>query len=152
MFSSEYVTYNRLRKVNAARPIFHDYMLTYSFRYWSHTVSCSSCNLAYKGLNALEIVLQVFSLASIGIVAAAKQGALSAAARSTLVSVAIISFLVSKWLSHFVYKNFHFHDYDHASRWDTCVSYLTRVLDERDDRKNIYQCLCTCIAWKHLDT
>ncbi|XP_027158550.1 protochlorophyllide-dependent translocon component 52, chloroplastic-like [Coffea eugenioides] len=85
-------------------------------RYWSHTVSCSSCNLAYKGLNALEIVLQVFSLASIGIVAAAKQGALSAAARSTLVSVAIISFLVSKWLSHFVYKNFHFHDYDHASR------------------------------------
>ncbi|XP_027160557.1 protochlorophyllide-dependent translocon component 52, chloroplastic-like [Coffea eugenioides] len=85
-------------------------------RYWSHTVSCRSCNLAYKGLNALEIVLQVFSLASIGIVAAARQGALSAAATSTLVSVAIISFLVSKWLSHFVYKNFHFHDYDHASR------------------------------------
>ncbi|XP_071906156.1 protochlorophyllide-dependent translocon component 52, chloroplastic-like [Coffea arabica] len=85
-------------------------------RYWSHTVSCRSCNLAYKGLNALEIVLQVFSLASIGIVAAAKQGAPSAAAESTLVSVAIISFLVSKWLSHFVYKSFHFHDYDHASR------------------------------------
>ncbi|KAL3529771.1 hypothetical protein ACH5RR_009093 [Cinchona calisaya] len=85
-------------------------------RYWSHTVSCSSCNLAYKGLNALEVALQVISIASIGIVAALKQGTLSMTARNTLVSVAILCFVASKWLSRFIYKNFHFHDYDHAFR------------------------------------
>ena len=88
------------------------------FRYWSHVVNCSSCRVAYKGLNVLEIVLQVISIALIGIVAAAKQGILSAAARNTLVSVALLCFVGSRWLSHFVYKNFHYHDYNHALRWD----------------------------------
>ncbi|XP_019238662.1 PREDICTED: protochlorophyllide-dependent translocon component 52, chloroplastic [Nicotiana attenuata] len=85
-------------------------------RYWTHTVNCTSCNLAYKGLNALEIILQIASIGMIGIVAAAKQGTLSMVTRYSLVSVALLCFVGSRWLSHFIYKNFHFHDYDHAFR------------------------------------
>lgn len=91
--------------------------IAYIFRYWTHVVNCSSCNMAYKGLNALEVVLQVVAVASIGIVAVAKQGFLSAPLRITLVSMAVLCFIASRWLSHFIYKNFHFHDYNHAFRW-----------------------------------
>ncbi|GMQ00583.1 hypothetical protein CsSME_00047612 [Camellia sinensis var. sinensis] len=85
-------------------------------RYWSHVVNCRSCNVAYKGLNVLEVVLQVMSIASIGVVAAAKQNMLSAAARNTLIFFAVLSFVASRWLAHFVYKNFRYHDYNHALR------------------------------------
>nr|GLL31761.1 protochlorophyllide-dependent translocon component 52, chloroplastic-like [Ipomoea trifida] len=85
-------------------------------RYWSHTVKCSSCNAAYKSLNVLEVALQVISIASIGIVAAAKQGLMSVATRNTLIAMAVLCFLASRWLSHFTYKTFRFHDYDHAFR------------------------------------
>ncbi|XP_043692416.1 protochlorophyllide-dependent translocon component 52, chloroplastic [Telopea speciosissima] len=83
-------------------------------RYWSHVVNCSSCSMAIKGLKVLEVALQVFSIASIGVVAAVKQGAMSYTARSTMVFMAVLSFVVSKWLSHFIYKNFYFHDYNHG--------------------------------------
>ncbi|XVF04536.1 hypothetical protein REPUB_Repub05bG0092000 [Reevesia pubescens] len=85
-------------------------------RYWSHVVNCTSCNTAYKGLKALEVVLQVISIIFIGIVAATKQGVMSMLARTTVVSMAIICFAASRWLAHFIYKNFHFHDYNHAFR------------------------------------
>lgn len=85
-------------------------------RYWSHVVNCSSCSVAYKALNALEVVLQVIAFASIGIIAAVKQEILSSAARNTVVAVAVLCFVGSRWLSHFVYKNFHYHDYNHAHR------------------------------------
>ncbi|KAI3747064.1 hypothetical protein L6452_09507 [Arctium lappa] len=85
-------------------------------RYWSHVVNCSSCNAAYKSLNAIEVSLQVFSLASVAIVAATKQGMISVAARNTLVVAAVMCFVGSKWLSHFIYKNFRYHDYNHAFR------------------------------------
>ncbi|KAL8058069.1 hypothetical protein ABFX02_04G224200 [Erythranthe guttata] len=85
-------------------------------RYWSHTVNCSSCSVAHKRLNVLEIVLQVFSVFAIGIVAAAKQGVISVAARYALFSAAVLCFVASKWLSHFIYKTFRYHDYDHAFR------------------------------------
>ncbi|KAL0417423.1 UNVERIFIED_CONTAM: Protochlorophyllide-dependent translocon component 52, chloroplastic [Sesamum radiatum] len=85
-------------------------------RYWTHTMNCSSCSLAHKSLNVLEMALQIISISCIGIVAAAKQGMVSVAARYGLVSVAIICFLASKWLSHFIYKTFRYHDYDHAFR------------------------------------
>lgn len=64
----------------------------------------------------LEVVLQVVSFSLVGIVAATKQAALSVAARTTLVAMAILSFAASKWLAHFIYKQFHFHDYNHALR------------------------------------
>ena len=86
------------------------------FRYWSHVVNCSSCKVAYKGLNALEVVLQVISIASLGIFAATKQSFVSGAARVLMLVMAIFCFASSRWLSHFIYKNFHFHDYNHALR------------------------------------
>ncbi|WRX33020.1 Pheophorbide a oxygenase - like 4 [Theobroma cacao] len=85
-------------------------------RYWSHVVNCKSCDAAYKGLNALEVILQVISLISIGIVAATKQGVMSMVTRTTVVSMAIICFAASRWLAYFIYKNFHYHDYNHAFR------------------------------------
>ncbi|XP_058073800.1 protochlorophyllide-dependent translocon component 52, chloroplastic [Magnolia sinica] len=83
-------------------------------RYWSHVVNCSSCRVAVKGLKALEVSLQVISLASIAIVAALKQNVMSTVSRSVVVSMAVVCFLASKWLSHFIYKNFYYHDYNHA--------------------------------------
>ncbi|CAH9094560.1 unnamed protein product [Cuscuta europaea] len=85
-------------------------------RYWSHTMKCSSCSSAYRNLNALEVALQVLSIASIGIVAASKQGFMAATTRNALIVMAVLCFLASKWLSHFIYKVFRFHDYDHAFR------------------------------------
>ncbi|KAK9091086.1 hypothetical protein Sjap_024263 [Stephania japonica] len=77
-------------------------------RYWSHVVNCSSCRTAIKGLRALEVVLQVISISSIGVVAAVKQNVISAAARTAVVSMAVLCFAASRWLSHFIYKNFYF--------------------------------------------
>ncbi|KAF5768231.1 putative pheophorbide a oxygenase [Helianthus annuus] len=79
-------------------------------RYWSHVVHCSSCSGAYKGFNTLKISLQVLSVASLAIMATSK----SIAGRNTLAAASILCFVGSKWLSHFVYKTFHFHDYNHA--------------------------------------
>ncbi|GKB85816.1 protochlorophyllide-dependent translocon component 52, chloroplastic-like protein, partial [Tanacetum coccineum] len=91
-------------------------------RYWTHVVNCSSCSAAYKGLNALEMSLQVFSVAAVAIVAATKQGLISVALRNTLVVAAVLCFVGSKWLSHFIYKNFHYHDYNHAFRVAALIS------------------------------
>ncbi|KAI3794966.1 hypothetical protein L1987_37608 [Smallanthus sonchifolius] len=83
-------------------------------RYRSHVVNCRSCSSAYKGFNALQTSLRVFSVASVAIMVATKPGMISVAANITLATAAILCFVGSKWLSHFVYKNFHFHDYNHA--------------------------------------
>ncbi|XP_071724546.1 protochlorophyllide-dependent translocon component 52, chloroplastic-like [Rutidosis leptorrhynchoides] len=83
-------------------------------RYWSHVVNCSSCSVAYKCLNVLEVVLQVVSVVSIGIVAATKQSLMSTAARTAIVSVAVLCFVASRFLAQFVNKYFRYHDYDHA--------------------------------------
>ncbi|KAJ4835428.1 hypothetical protein Tsubulata_037696 [Turnera subulata] len=84
-------------------------------RYRSHVVNCSSCNLAYKTLNALEVILPVISIALMGILAATKQATImSAATRTFLLLTAVLCFVASRWLAHFIHKNFHFHDYNHA--------------------------------------
>ncbi|KAE8697062.1 Protochlorophyllide-dependent translocon component 52 [Hibiscus syriacus] len=83
-------------------------------RYWTHVVNCKSCRTAYKGLNALEVMLQIMSVVSIGIIAATKQNMMSMVARTAIVSTAIICFAASRWLAHFIYKTFHYHDYNHA--------------------------------------
>ncbi|KAM6554996.1 hypothetical protein CsatB_015758 [Cannabis sativa] len=81
-------------------------------RYWSHVVNCPSCSGAHKGLKVLEVVLQVMSIALIGYAAVAtKQGQVL---KSVMVSIAILAFAASKWLSHLIHKLFHHHDYDHA--------------------------------------
>ncbi|BAT73643.1 hypothetical protein LR48_Vigan01g050000 [Vigna angularis] len=85
-------------------------------RYWSHVVNCKSCNSAYKSLNVIEVMLQIISVASIGIVATMKQGTMSVVTRNSLVVLAVLSFALSRWLAHFIYKIFRYHDYDHAFR------------------------------------
>ncbi|XP_020091815.1 protochlorophyllide-dependent translocon component 52, chloroplastic-like isoform X1 [Ananas comosus] len=83
-------------------------------RYWSHVVQCSSCRGGLKFLKALEFSLQVLSLALIGTVAAARHSLTSATARNSIVFAAVLCFAASRWLSHFIYKTFYFHDYNHA--------------------------------------
>ncbi|KAH7661824.1 Pheophorbide a oxygenase protein [Dioscorea alata] len=83
-------------------------------RYWSHTVQCSSCRAALKGMKVLEIFLQVFSVISIGILAAMKGSLVSTVTRVSIFFTAVLCFLASRWLSHFIYKNFYYHDYNHA--------------------------------------
>ncbi|WOL19357.1 protochlorophyllide-dependent translocon component 52, chloroplastic [Canna indica] len=83
-------------------------------RYWSHVVQCISCQNALKYLKALELSLQIVSIVSIGILAAIKQSMISNVTRTAVVSFAVLCFVASKWLSNFLYKNFYYHDYDHA--------------------------------------
>ncbi|KAI0504846.1 hypothetical protein KFK09_015810 [Dendrobium nobile] len=83
-------------------------------RYWTHVVHCRSCSLALKGLRILEISLPIVSVALIGLLAAAKQTMMSVSTRTALVSMAVLCFAASRWLSHFIYKTFYFHDYNHA--------------------------------------
>lgn len=64
----------------------------------------------------VEVMLQIISVASVGIVATMKQGTMSVATRNSLVVLAVLSFALSRWLAHFIYKNFRYHDYDHAFR------------------------------------
>jgi multisubunit Na+/H+ antiporter MnhF subunit len=62
----------------------------------------------------VEVVLQIISVAAIGIVAAMKQSAVSAVTRNSMVVLAVLSFALSRLLAHFIYKYFHYHDYNHA--------------------------------------
>ncbi|KAL5708535.1 hypothetical protein ACHQM5_019323 [Ranunculus cassubicifolius] len=82
-------------------------------RYWSHVVNCSSCSKAVDRLKIFEVVLQVMSIALVGVVAI-RQSALSVAVKTSWVALAVFCFAVSKWLSHFIYKTFYFYDYNHA--------------------------------------
>lgn len=68
--------------------------------------------------------MQIISIASVGIVAVAKQGMISASARTTLVAMAVLCFTASRLLSHFIYKNFDFHDYNHAFSLDSVFPFL----------------------------
>ncbi|KAM6581725.1 hypothetical protein CsatA_005499 [Cannabis sativa] len=83
-------------------------------RYWSHVVNCSSCSAAHKGLKVLEVMLQVMSIALIGYVGVTNKQ--SQSLKIGMVSMALLCFVASKWLSHFIHKIFYFHDYDHAFR------------------------------------
>ncbi|KAL5766957.1 hypothetical protein ACOSP7_017574 [Xanthoceras sorbifolium] len=84
-------------------------------RYWTHVVNCKSCHSAYKSLNALEVILQVISIVSFGIVAATRQSvAMSTAVRTMVVTMAAVCFSASRWLARYIYRNFHYHDYDHT--------------------------------------
>lgn len=85
-------------------------------RYWTHVVNCSSCNAAYRGLNIAVTALQVIAFGLVGVVGLTKQAMMTTIQRSAILTMAILCFVASKWLSHFIYKNFHFHDYNHALR------------------------------------
>uniref|UniRef100_J3LTX1 Pheophorbide a oxygenase domain-containing protein n=1 Tax=Oryza brachyantha TaxID=4533 RepID=J3LTX1_ORYBR len=84
-------------------------------RYWSHVMQCTSCSAALKGMRALEVALQVASVAVVGFLAVAK-GALvtSVAHRAAVVAAAVMCFAASRWLADFIEKTFYFQDYVHA--------------------------------------
>ena len=84
-------------------------------RYWSHVVQCRSCSAALKAMRALEIALQVASVAVVGVLVVAKETtlAVSTAQRAVFVSAAGLCFAASRWLSKFIEENF-FQDYSHA--------------------------------------
>ncbi|KAL5218865.1 hypothetical protein ABZP36_019549 [Zizania latifolia] len=84
-------------------------------RYWSHVMQCTSCSAALKGMKALEVALQVASVAVVGFLAVAK-GTLvtSVVQRAVVVSAAVLCFAASRWLANFIEKNFYFQDYVHA--------------------------------------
>lgn len=88
-------------------------------RYRSHVVKCRSCKGALNVFRTLEIVTQVISIASVGmlgVIATTKQASSSSLYVWTtpLVCSALICCLASRWLSHFIYKTYYFHDYNHA--------------------------------------
>jgi len=74
-------------------------------------------------------MLQIISVASIGIVDTMKQGLVLATTRNSMVVLAVLSFAMSRLLVHFIYKNFRYHDYNHV--WSNCfLSYPIQVVDE----------------------
>jgi len=85
-------------------------------RYWSHVVQCRSCSAALKAMRALEVALQVASVAVVGVLVVAKETtlAMSTAQRAVVVSAAVLCFAASRWLSNFIENNFFFQDYSHA--------------------------------------
>ncbi|KAK8443890.1 hypothetical protein SEVIR_9G046101v4 [Setaria viridis] len=84
-------------------------------RYWSHVVQCTSCSAALKAIRALEVALQVASVAIVGFLAVAKETLVKSVARKIMVvSAAALCFAASRWLSNFIEKNFFFQDYSHA--------------------------------------
>ena len=94
-----------------------------------HTYSrkhVSSGSVAYRGLPVLEVVLQIVSIALIGI-PAINHGAMSVAARTTPVSMAVICFVDSRLFSYFIYKAFHFHDHTHAFCRHHCFTYHSEI-------------------------
>ncbi|KAK3149015.1 hypothetical protein QOZ80_3AG0211780 [Eleusine coracana subsp. coracana] len=84
-------------------------------RYWSHVVQCTSCSAALKAMKALEVALQVASVAVVGFLAVAN-GTLvtSTVQRAAVVSMAVLCFAASRWLANFIEKTFYFQDYVHA--------------------------------------
>ena len=84
-------------------------------RYWSHVAQCKSCSAALKSMKALEVALQVASVAVVGFLAVAKGTLLtSVVQRAAVVSLAVLCFAASRWLANFIEKNFSFQDYVHV--------------------------------------
>uniref|UniRef100_A0A0E0KKF2 Rieske domain-containing protein n=1 Tax=Oryza punctata TaxID=4537 RepID=A0A0E0KKF2_ORYPU len=84
-------------------------------RYWSHVMQCTSCSAALKRMKALEVALQVASVAVVGFLAVAKGTVvMSVVQRAAVVAAAVLCFAASRWLANFIEKNFYFQDYVHA--------------------------------------
>ncbi|KAL6638077.1 hypothetical protein ACP70R_025649 [Stipagrostis hirtigluma subsp. patula] len=84
-------------------------------RYCSHVAQCTSCSGALKAMRALEVALQVASVAVVGFLAVAKGTVVTSAVQgAAVVCVAVLCFAASRWLANFIEKNFYFQDYVHA--------------------------------------
>uniref|UniRef100_A0ACD5ZRV3 Uncharacterized protein n=1 Tax=Avena sativa TaxID=4498 RepID=A0ACD5ZRV3_AVESA len=85
-------------------------------RYWSHVAQCASCSAALKDIKALEVALQLASVAVLGFLAATLQRTTSPVHRAGLVSLAVLCMAASRWLDTFVRNTFYFQDYVHAHK------------------------------------
>ncbi|RCV40364.1 hypothetical protein SETIT_9G046900v2 [Setaria italica] len=84
-------------------------------RYWSHVVQCTSCSAALKAMKALEVAMQVMSVAIVGFLSVAKGTLLaSTVQRTAVMSAAVLCFVASRWLANYIEKNFYFQDYVHS--------------------------------------
>ncbi|CAL4919626.1 unnamed protein product [Urochloa decumbens] len=93
----------------AARPIAAN-----PYEGWS-LGECTSCSTALKAMRVLEVALQVVSVAVVGFLAVAKETLVTSAVnRAVVVTMAVLCFAASRWLSNFIEKNFYFQDYSHA--------------------------------------
>uniref|UniRef100_A0A0D3FQE4 Rieske domain-containing protein n=1 Tax=Oryza barthii TaxID=65489 RepID=A0A0D3FQE4_9ORYZ len=88
----------------------------------SHVMQCTSCSAALKKMKALEVALQVASVAIVGFLAVAKGSlAPSVVRRAAAVSTAVLCFAASRWLASFIEKSFYFQDYVHAYKYELLV-------------------------------
>uniref|UniRef100_A0A0D9XSZ6 Rieske domain-containing protein n=1 Tax=Leersia perrieri TaxID=77586 RepID=A0A0D9XSZ6_9ORYZ len=86
-------------------------------RYWSHVMQCTSCSAALRWMRALEVGLQVASVAVVGFLAIAKGTMVTSVVQKAAVVVAAVMFLAaSRWLANFIEKAFYFQDYIHADK------------------------------------
>uniref|UniRef100_A0A0E0KKF5 Rieske domain-containing protein n=1 Tax=Oryza punctata TaxID=4537 RepID=A0A0E0KKF5_ORYPU len=92
-------------------------------RYWSHVMQCTSCSAALKWMRAMEVALQVASVAIVGFLAVAKGSLVtSVVRRAAAVSAAVLCFAASRWLASFVEKSFYFQEYVHAYKPSSTAS------------------------------
>lgn len=85
-------------------------------RYQGHVKICRHCMAALKFFEGAEMFLQILSISSAAVLGAAALKPLPQLRRWSipLAGSAVISTLASRWLSHFVKKTYHYHDYNHA--------------------------------------
>eukprot|EP00250_Pteridium_aquilinum_P027619 c3532_g1_i1 orf=293-1771(-) len=85
-------------------------------RYWPHVKVCRHCKAALKAFERAESLLQVLSVSSAAVlgVAALKPIPQLRSWSVPLAGAAVISTVASRWLSGFVKKTYHYHDYNHA--------------------------------------
>ncbi|KAH7387677.1 hypothetical protein KP509_16G036200 [Ceratopteris richardii] len=85
-------------------------------RYWTHVKLCRHCKAALKVFEGAESFLQVLSVgaaATLG-VAALKPSPQVRSWSIPLAGGAVLATVASRWLSSFVKKAYHYHDYNHA--------------------------------------
>lgn len=85
-------------------------------RYSSHVKVCRHCKAAMQFFEGAVVSLQTLSVALAAVLGAAAIKPIPQLRNWSflVVVVAIVSSLGSRWLSHFVYKQYRFHDYNHA--------------------------------------
>ncbi|KAI5067053.1 hypothetical protein GOP47_0018205 [Adiantum capillus-veneris] len=85
-------------------------------RYWTHVKVCRHCTAALKVFEGAESFLQVVSVGAAAMLgmAALKPSPQVRSWSIPLAGGAVLATVASRWLSNFVKKTYHYHDYNHA--------------------------------------
>ncbi|MCO5606334.1 hypothetical protein L7F22_060522 [Adiantum nelumboides] len=85
-------------------------------RYWTHVKVCRHCTAALKVFEGAESFLQVLSVGAAAMlgVAALKPSPQVRSWSVPLAGGAVLATVASRWLSNFIKKTYHYHDYNHA--------------------------------------